>query len=118
MLASNQPYGRVTEEDGLLNGFLAGGAMGAAGTGAAHYGVNRLGASDEDRNARYSKQGASQKISSGKARRAVEPMRESVQAMKSKAPSGWKGKAAAYGGSVLLGGIMGATMDSFQDGKK
>lgn len=114
MLASNQPYGRVTEEDGLLNGFLAGGAMGAVGAG----GLKRLGASDEDRNARYSKQGASQKISSGKVRKAIEPMRESAQAMKSKVPGGWKGKAATYGGSVLLGGIMGATMDSFQDGKK
>lgn len=104
MLASNQPMGRVTQEDGLVNGFLIGGAMGASQVGAMHLASKHKAARPLiDQFKGSMKEGL---VSAG----ASEKQIKAVKGM-----GGWKGKAAAYAGASLLGGIGGAVVDSFQD---
>ena len=126
MLSSNQPYQRVDE--GVGSGLIAGGLIGGAAAGAAHkwgsQGLQSMGQNAMDRRAfantmvdgmkdvgnsktfdKYAKQidSADQKLNAYK----------KLDKMHTKGfAGGWKGKAAAYGGSVLAGGLIGAGIDS------
>ncbi|CUB50613.1 hypothetical protein BN2127_JRS10_00124 [Bacillus subtilis] len=134
-LASNQPYQRV--DDGIGAGFVAGGVVGAAAAGTAHkWGKQGIDAfsqrsSLKTANSLANMLGAKKNLKSGRA--AAETITNAHKAQESKHArnmkvaskaeglhnkafgGGWKGKAIAYGGSVLAGGILGAGVDAMSD---
>lgn len=123
MLASNQPYKRV--DDGIGAGFIGGALAGGAAAGAAHLwgdrGIKGLqslsgkaGMAGARTAADRNNQGISESIS--KATIKTHDGLGKAAGMRKKAfAGGWKGKAAAYGGSVLAGGLLGAGIDAAND---
>lgn len=122
MLASNQPYQRV--DDGVGAGFVGGALAGGAAAGAAHkWGAKGLSAlSNVNNNTALTRSmGTDGEYGSkyNKIARQHEAAGNGIQKAsslhKKGFAGGWKGKAAAYGGSVLAGGLLGAGLDAAND---
>lgn len=133
MLASNQPYQRV--DDGVGAGFIGGAVAGGAMAGSAHmWGAKGLSGLRSLNDGALNKAeravtnigpragiGDMAKAASGlqKAQERhgkIGKVLDGSEKLHGKAfGGGWKGKALAYGGSVLAGGILGAGMDAMND---
>lgn len=134
-LASNQPYQKV--DDGIGAGLIGGAVVGASLTGAAHrwgqQGIEGLRSSTKEylqisqdgMNGTMAREGVSSAESLDAQRHHYKNVKQGTSVMKglhgadslhNKAFSGgWKGKAAAYGGSILAGGILGGVGDAIND---
>jgi hypothetical protein len=130
MLSSNQPYSRV--DDGVGSGFVGGALMGGAVAGAAHRwgqkGIQGMASRAMDKrdyaNSRMDRipgdVGDSKSLN--KHARSVDRADRTVSAAKSMSSlhnkgfgGGLKGKALAYGGSVIAGGLLGMGADALSD---
>ncbi|MEB2276924.1 hypothetical protein LAV82_23170 [Bacillus sp. ILBB4] len=123
MLSSNQPYHRV--DDGIGAGVVAGSVIGGAAAGASHmWGGNLINGyrdkssaafanAKRDFNGAENKEAAMKDYQKANDKHTKQQTRaKNLSSAHSKGFSGgWKGKAAAYGGSVLAGGILGGFID-------
>lgn len=134
-LASNQPYQKV--DDGIGAGLLGGAVVGGALAGSAHRwgdkGIdglrsmtkNRLQLSEDQMRGTMSREGVTSSESIGAQKshyknvnRGTSVMKglHGVEGLRNKGFGGSKwGKAAAYGGSILAGGILGGVGDAIND---
>lgn len=135
MMNSNQPFQRV--DDGIGAGLVGGAVVGGAMAGAAHkWGQQGLEAGMNASQSRYSKakntNATNQSLpnlsedrraaSTNKLRKAGDQHISAVSkgtaaqgALDKRFAKGWKGRGATYAGSVLAGGIIGATADSLNN---
>lgn len=135
MMQSNQPYGRV--DDGIGAGLVSGAVIGGAMAGATHRWGGRAieGMKESARNSMRNSQnnmdstmrreGVSSSDSIGAQRQHSKNVNKKQKVMKGLKGAedlrgkgfggGWKGKAVAYGGSVLAGSLLGAAGDAMND---
>ena len=128
---SNNPYNSAHQQkDGLTNGAIIGGLIGAAGAGGAHL-LNRGSKEaikmmrDERRdmikNARILGEQGAYEANKDKLKTAFADNKETTSKLRKYEKrtnvfgGGWKGKALGYGGSVVAGGLAVAGIDALID---
>jgi hypothetical protein len=131
MMASNQPFGRV--DDGIGAGLISGAVVGGAFAGGLHTNFARKSLKSgarsiknnyrdkifdlQDKAGMLPTEAQEKKLTSLKSKhKLASKLPGGIDNLHNKAyGGGWKGKAVAYGGSVLAAGLIGAGLDSMND---